>query len=593
LHCLAPDIIDLPVVGTLIVLSGSILFALWVWHQHQFPGKRAFMAAEIGMLWWVFTAMMELSSATLDCKLLWSQLAWPGIVLMPSAWAMFLFHYSLGQDDSLPQLKKFALFVGPTLVSAVAFTNDFHNLLYGQATRLIEVDGRMSGQYDHGPFFFVAVGYVYAFMMASVAISFATLRRAKPTLRPFFVTLLLITLVPLGGNAAYILWDVTLFGFDPTPFMFSFVLAAFGWLIVNNRMMDITTIARDLLFDETNTPTIIFDDEGRLSGLNKPAKQLLASEGIRVGAPLTHLPQIGPLVKKVIKAGRLPAHHTVVWGRHTYDPRLHPLASPINPRGSAVGWTLTFIDITEQQAHADLMARAAQQAETANRAKSDFLSTVSHELRTPLTSIQGALDIVQLTNQDQLPQQTAHLIEIAANNTRRLKTLIDDLLDLQRMEQGLMEFHMEKMDLVPLIKDAIIANKSYLDKYKVEAVADFPKTPAMVQGDQKRLSQVMNNLLSNAAKFSDGGTSIEVMLRNRGDMTEILVRDHGVGIPPGCEDKVFGRFSQVDSASTRARGGSGLGLNITQEILEAHDGAIRYESTLGQGTTFIVSLPAA
>jgi signal transduction histidine kinase len=269
------------------------------------------------------------------------------------------------------------------------------------------------------------------------------------------------------------------------------------------------------------------------------------------------------------------------------------LACPFFPRGCAVGWTLPFIDITEQPAHADLMARAAQQAETANRAKSDFLSTVSHELRTPLTSIQGALDIVQLTNQDQLPQQTAHLIEIAANNTRRLKTLIDDLLDLQRMEQGLMEFHMEKMDLVPLIKDAIIANKSYLDKYKVEAVADFPKTPAMVQGDQKRLSQVMNNLLSNAAKFSDGGTSIEVMLRYRGDMTEILVRDHGVGIPPGCEDKVFGRFSQVDSASTRARGGSGLGLNITQEILEAHDGAIRYESTLGQGTTFIVSLPAA
>jgi signal transduction histidine kinase len=579
--------------GSMSVLILSVVFTLWVWRQHQFPGKRAFMAAEIGMLWWVFTAMMELSNASLDCKVLWSQLAWPGIVLMPSAWAMFLFHYALGQDDSLPQLKKFALFVGPTVVSIMAFTNDFHHLLYGPGTRLVEVDGRMSGQYDHGPLFFVAVSYVYAFMMASVAISFATLRRAKPSLRPFFVTLLLITLVPLGGNAAYILWDVTLFGFDPTPFMFSFVLAAFGWLIVNNRMMDITSIARDLLFDETNTPTIIFDDEGRLSGLNKPARRLLANENIRIGALLTELPQIGPLVSKVIKTGRLPVHHTAVWGRSTYDPRLHPLASPINPRGPAVGWTLTFVDITAQQAHADLMARAAQQAETANQAKSDFLSTVSHELRTPLTSIQGALDIVQLTAKEDLPDQTAHLIEIANNNTRRLKSLIDDLLDLQRIEQGLMEFQMEQMELASMIKDAIVANKSYLDKYKVQAVVDFPTAPAVVMGDQKRLFQVMNNLLSNAAKFSDGGTSIEITLRQRDDMNEILVRDHGIGIPPGCEDKVFGRFSQVESVSTRARGGSGLGLNITQEIIEAHDGTIRYVSTLGQGTTFIVSLPAA
>jgi signal transduction histidine kinase len=161
------------------------------------------------------------------------------------------------------------------------------------------------------------------------------------------------------------------------------------------------------------------------------------------------------------------------------------------------------------------------------------------------------------------------------------------------MEQGLMEFKMERMALAPMIKDAIEANKSYLDKYKVQAVAEFPQTPAYVMGDQKRLFQVMNNLLSNAAKFSDGSPSINVTVRRRDNIHEILVRDHGVGIPPGCEDKVFGRFSQVESASTRARGGSGLGLNITQEILEAHDGAIRYVSTLGQGTTFIVSLLAA
>ena len=593
MQCLVPDIVDLPVIGTLVVLLASILFAIWVWYQHQFPGKRSFMVAEAGMLWWVFAAMMELSNEGLECKVLWSQLAWPGITLLPSAWAIFLFHYSLGQDDSLPQLKRLALRIGPVLVAIVALTNDFHHLLYTNQTRLVTIDGRVSALYDHGPFFYVAVGYVYAFMLASIGVSIATLRRARSHLRPFFVMLLLITLVPIAGNLTYILWDMTLFGFDPTPFMFSFVLAAFGWLIVNNRMMDITTIARDLLFDAANTPTIIFDDEGRLSGLNMPARQLLKDEKISVGMCLLSMPQVGRLVSRVIKSGRLPVHHTVIWGNNTFDPRLHPLPSPINPNGPTVGWTLTFIDITEQQAHADMMARAAQQAETANRAKSDFLATVSHELRTPLTSIQGALDIVQLTSMDKLSEQNAQLVSIAASNTRRLKTLIDDLLDLQRMEQGLMDFHMDYMDIIPLIKDSIISNKSYLDKYGVEAIVEFPDCPAYVMGDQKRLRQVMNNLLSNAAKFSDGANTIEVQVRFRNDKTEILVRDHGIGIPPGCEDKVFGRFSQVDAASTRSQGGSGLGLNITQEILEAHDGSIRYESTLGQGTTFIVALPSA
>jgi nitrogen-specific signal transduction histidine kinase len=593
LNCLAPDIFDLPVIGTASVLLGSVLFAIWVWYQHQFPGKRSFMVAEAGMLWWVFTAMMELSNQNLDCKVLWAQLAWPGIILMPSAWAIFLFHYALGQDDTLPQLKKVALWAAPIIVSAVAFTNDYHHLLYTAETRLELVDGRTSAVFGHGPFFYVAVTYVYAFMMAAVAIILTTLRRARPQLRPFFVTLLLVTLTPIAGNLAYILRGVTLFGFDPTPFMFAFVLMAFGWLIMNNRMMDITMIARDLLFDEANTPTIIFDDEGRLSGLNKPALRLMQSENIKVGMSLRDVPQIGPLVRRVVANGQLPVHHSVVWHNKTFDPRLHPLPSPINPRGPTVGWTLTFVDITEQQAHADLMARAAQQAETANRAKSDFLATVSHELRTPLTSILGALEIVQLTSQGKLPEQTNNLVDIAASNTRRLKTLIDDLLDLQRMEQGLMEFHMEKVDMVELVQDAVVANKSYLDKYNVSATVEYTDHPAIVRGDPKRLSQVMNNLLSNAAKFSDGGTTVEVQIRTRKDKTDILVQDHGVGIPPGCEDKVFGRFSQVDAASTRSQGGSGLGLNITQEILEAHDGAIRYESTLGKGTTFIVSLPLA
>jgi signal transduction histidine kinase len=591
--CLTPDIFDLPVVGTMAVFTGSFLFALWVWRQHQFAGKRAFLAAEAGMLWWLFAAGMEMSNQTLGCKLFWAQAAWPGIILMPSAWTMFLFHYALGHDASLPQLKRFSLWIAPPIISLVAFSNGYHHLMYTEATRLTQVDGRLSAQFDHGPFFYLAVGYVYAFMLASIGIGVASLRRANSQLRPFFVTLLLITLVPITGNLAYVLGDVTVFGFDPTPFMFAFVVAAFGWLIVNNRMMDITAIARDILFNDTRSPIIIFDDEGLLSGANLQAQEMLGMEKLAIGTALRTHPTIGPLVARAVTGGSLPPQSAMTWENRSFDPRLTALPSPINPKGPAVGWTIAFIDVTEQQMQADMLAQAAQQAQAASQAKSDFLSTVSHELRTPLTSIQGALDIVRMTAKDELPEQSAQLIEIAASNTRRLKALIDDLLDLQRMEQGLMEFKMERLDLRPMIKEAIEANKSYLDSYGVAATVDLPATPCYIEGDQKRLSQVMANLLSNAAKFSDHGKTVDVALRQKGRQVSITVRDHGVGIPPGSEEKVFGRFSQVDSAATRSRGGSGLGLNITQEILEAHDGSVRYESTLGHGTTFIVTLPLA
>jgi len=590
--CLAPHIFDFPVIGTLVVLLGSALFTIWVRTNHQFAGKQAFLAAESGMLWWLFTAAMELSNPSLSCKLFWSQAAWPGIILMTSAWTFFLYHYAIGRDVSHPRLRKALLWGGPILVFLIAFSNDFHHLLYTQNTRLITVDGRPSGAYDHGPVFFVVVSYVYLFMLGSVGIGIAAIRRAVPRLRSFFALMLFITLVPLVANLFYVLGGFTLFGFDPTPFMFSLVTAAFGWLVINNRMMDITSIARDMLFDMTTSPILIFDEDGALSGMNIPARQVLGQEHRETGTDLTQLPQIGTIVTEVLRTGKLPGGSTVIWDDKTYDPRLTALPSPINPDGHAVGWTITFVDISEQQAHADLMARTAQQAEAANRAKSDFLSTVSHELRTPLTSIQGALDIVQMTAGDKIPEQSSQLITIAANNTRRLKTLIDDLLDLQRMEQGLMEFQMEKLDLLPLLQESIAANKAYLDGYSVEAVAHFPQTPCIVLGDQKRLMQVMANLLSNAAKFSDHGKTVEVILRKRNTQFDIMVRDHGVGIPPDCEGKVFGRFSQVDSTATRTRGGSGLGLNITQEILEAHDGTIRYESTLGDGTTFIVTLPS-
>ncbi|WP_175545286.1 histidine kinase N-terminal 7TM domain-containing protein [Thalassovita taeanensis] len=591
MNCLAAGTLDFPVIATMVVWTGSALFSLWVWQQHQFPGKAPFLMAQIAMLWWLFTAGFELSSSGLDCKVFWAQAAWPGIVLLPSSWALFMFHYALGQERGRPRLRHLIMWIGPTVVSVQAFTNGYHHLFYREGTRLIEIGGRMSVEYEHGPLFYLAAAYVYLFMLASIAICIVALRRSAPNLRPFFLVLLIITLAPIAGNLGYITMDVTIFGFDPTPFMFSFIIGAFGWLVVNNRMMDISSIARDLLFYSTKNPIIIFDDSGALSGFNPQVPQVISPSFPKIGESLLNEPEVGSLVTAVIETGALPPSGPLHWKGHSYNPVLFPISSPINPDGPVVGWTLAFTDITEQLKHTNELKYAARQAEAANLAKTEFISTVSHELRTPLTSIQGSLDILASGKLGDQTDPAMRLLKIAKTNTYRLRQLIDDLLDLQRIEQGKMDMVLRPLDLGPLIKDALDANEGYLARFRVRSTLTMPDELCQIRGDAQRLAQVLANLLSNAAKFSYEDDVISVSVTSDEDHVTIAVQDHGVGIPKGVEDKVFGRFSQVDSSLTRQRGGSGLGMNITQLIVEGHAGTIWYDSAPGKGTTFFVRLP--
>lgn len=220
--------------------------------------------------------------------------------------------------------------------------------------------------------------------------------------------------------------------------------------------------------------------------------------------------------------------------------------------------------------------------------KSQFLSTVSHELRTPLTSIMGSLDLVNHGALGEVPDHLKRAIGIAAKNGQRLANLIDDLLDLQKIEAGEMAFHFKPINVNDLMTEAVEATTGYADKLGITVTSEPCTDDCKIIGDRSRLMQVMNNLLSNALKFSDEGGAVKVSVEPVGSRIRISVQDNGVGIPEDARDRVFGKFSQVDSSDVRKVGGTGLGLNITKQIIERHNATIDYDSELGVGSTFYI-----
>ncbi|MDP2447964.1 MAG: PAS domain S-box protein [Polaromonas sp.] len=226
-----------------------------------------------------------------------------------------------------------------------------------------------------------------------------------------------------------------------------------------------------------------------------------------------------------------------------------------------------------------------------DRMKSEFVSTVSHELRTPLTSIRGSLGLISGGVAGELPARVKTLVDIARNNCERLIRLINDILDIEKIESGKMHLDLQVVDLQPLLAQVLAANEGFGAAQNVSLRLDFPEGDLRVHVDSDRLAQVVTNLLSNAMKYSPPGGVVEVHVKRAGLGVRVEVRDHGPGIPEEFRKRIFQKFSQADSSDTRQMGGTGLGLNISRTIVERLGGSVGFESQTGVGSTFFFELP--
>src|ERR1700722_5850082 len=227
------------------------------------------------------------------------------------------------------------------------------------------------------------------------------------------------------------------------------------------------------------------------------------------------------------------------------------------------------------------------------RIKREFIATVSHELRTPLTSIRGALGLINAGVLGELPEKAQGMVKIAYQNSERLVRIINDILDVEKMESGKLEVQLESVPLAAFLAQAAAFNQPYGAKHEVRFVVEAQLADACVIADPHRLMQVMANLLSHAAKFSPPGAEVRIRALERHARVRIEVQDHGTGIPEAFRARIFEKFAQADSSTSRRFAGTGLGLNITRELVEAMNGTIGFESITGEGTTFHFELPRA
>ena len=259
------------------------------------------------------------------------------------------------------------------------------------------------------------------------------------------------------------------------------------------------------------------------------------------------------------------------------------------PYGAA---DLAFVeDLATRSAQAIDNSRLYRSAQAASRAKDEFLATVSHELRTPLTAILGWARVLR-ARATASPWRDA--VDTIERNARAQAQIINDLLDVSRVITGMLRLHVQPVDLVVVIHEAVAALRPAIDAKALQLITNLDPAAGPFVGDGDRLQQVVWNLLSNAVKFTPAGGRIDVRLSRADDQTEIVVTDSGLGITAEFLPYVFERFRQAETGSTRAQSGLGLGLAIVRHIVELHGGTARAESDgSGRGATFVVTLPVA
>nr|WP_255216388.1 ATP-binding protein [Pseudenhygromyxa sp. WMMC2535] len=335
-------------------------------------------------------------------------------------------------------------------------------------------------------------------------------------------------------------------------------------LASENQLRTIITGAPIVLFSvDADGILSLFDGLGA-SGLGVSPERVVGRSVFEVFA---HVPQMLGAVRRAMSGETAVTSAPI--GRMTFELRCSPAFSATNHIEGVVG---IATDITER-------ARI-------ERLKNEFVSIVSHELRTPLTSIRGSLGLLDGGVAGDLDPRVQSLVKIALSNTERLIRLVNDILDLDKIETGKLELRNELLDPVRLVEDAIAEISGFAEECGVILVREFGAT-CEIHGDRDRLLQVLINLLSNAIKFSKPGDTVTVELEEISSGTvRFSVCDEGPGIPEEQMSKLFRKFSQLDESDTRSVGGSGLGLAISKAIVDAHGGGIGVESQPGVGSRF-------
>jgi PAS domain S-box-containing protein len=358
-----------------------------------------------------------------------------------------------------------------------------------------------------------------------------------------------------------------------------FLLSITGRAEQVRRLVKQRTLELSAILENAAEAILIFDQQGQLDRANPAANKLFGYPAEQL--LLQPLNRLLPTLQDDTPAAleNLLGTDVQVQGQHA------------DARALQLEISLSRFELPGRQLYICLLRDIAARKQV-EQLKNEFISTVSHELRTPLTSIKGSLGLLAAGVFGQLPAPAQELVDIAQSNSERLVSLVNDILDIEKLEFGQTEIQLIATDLNPLLQQALAQNQGYADSFNVRLHLDSAlPSPLLVAIDTLRLQQVLSNLISNAVKFSPAQGRVDIHAHLLDGQVEVAVRDYGVGIAEEFRARIFQKFAQADGSDTRTRGGTGLGLSICKTLMERMHGEIGYHSVLGEGSTFYVRLP--
>src|SRR5690554_1003696 len=376
----------------------------------------------------------------------------------------------------------------------------------------------------------------------------------------------------------------------------------------NGRVIGASKIARDIserkranekqavlaAIVETSDDAIVSKTlQGIITSWNKAAERMFGyTEDEAVGKHITliippeRLDEESYIIGEIIKGNKIDHFHTI---RRAKDGRLIPISVSVSPitdeTGKVVGASKIARDISEQLSLQAERARHYEEVKALNARKDEFIGLASHELKTPLTSVAGYLEILSRMVADEKSQLFLHKTR---QQVKKISALVDDLLDVTKIESGKLPFSEERFDIRRVVEDVIelISHSNHAYQFVLNTEVD----ELFITGDPHRIEQVLTNLLTNAVRYSPGTDRVELLLSEEEECALIGVKDYGVGIPQDKLEEIFSRFYRVNETKSQASG-LGLGLYLSQEIVSRHGGTIWAESQPGEGSVFWVRLP--
>jgi PAS domain S-box-containing protein len=358
--------------------------------------------------------------------------------------------------------------------------------------------------------------------------------------------------------------------------------------------LHLATRQRELILESVADGIYGIDLDGRITFINQAAARVLGYDpgeltGCDVHEVIHHSHADGtpyskassPILQGLRRHEAIHMRDEVFWRRDGTSIPVEYSATPLIEDGQISGMVVAFQDVSERR--------------RLEKMKEEFISTVSHELRTPLTSLRASLGLISSGALDKRPEKQRQMVDMAIGNCDRLVRLVNDILDFDRVERGKLPLNREPVEAVDLLRRAADVAHPSASEHRIDFHIEAP--PALVLADEERILQVLNELVANAIKFSPPETQIRLAAQHMGAAPAgevcFVVEDHGRGIAPEKLERIFDRFQQGDASDSRALGGTGLGLALCRSIVEQHGGRIWVESTPGQGSRFLFTLPAA